>query len=241
MANEVTVPLLPCASIDEMVTFYEALGFRRTYRQTRPNPYVVVQREDWQLHFFGIDGFVAADSYGTCVVQVPDTGVVHAAFAAGLRAHYGKVPLSGIPRMTRPRRRKNAGNVAGFTVVDPGGNHIRIFPAGPASEDLAQGKLAVTLDNAVVQGDSHGDHAQAAKILDGALARVTDAPATERVEALAYRAELAVTLGDPDRAEAVLAELRAIELTADERTRLAGTLAAAAELVIPPRDTATPH
>ena len=25
MASEVTVPLLPCASIDEMVTFYEAL------------------------------------------------------------------------------------------------------------------------------------------------------------------------------------------------------------------------
>ena len=31
MANEVTVPLLPCASIDEIVEFYELLGFRRTF------------------------------------------------------------------------------------------------------------------------------------------------------------------------------------------------------------------
>lgn len=46
MAGEVTVPLLPCAAVDDMVAFYEALGFRRTYRQTKPNPYVAVRRED---------------------------------------------------------------------------------------------------------------------------------------------------------------------------------------------------
>lgn len=39
----VTIPLLPCADIDEAVSFYEALGFRRTYRQVRPNPYAVVE------------------------------------------------------------------------------------------------------------------------------------------------------------------------------------------------------
>jgi len=230
MANEVTVPLLPCASIDEVVSFYETLGFTRTYRQTKPNPYVVVRREDWELHFFGIDGFVAEDSYGSCVVQVPDTGVLHAAFSAGLRERYGKVPVSGIPRMTQPRRRKNSGNLAGFTVVDPGGNHIRIFPAAPAAPAPEQGPLGVALDNAVVQGDSRGHHAQAAKILDGALARITDATATERVAALAYRVELAVALGDDARADETLTELRAIELTPAERERLAPTLAAAEEL-----------
>jgi hypothetical protein len=230
MANEVTVPLLPCTSIDEMVAFYEVLGFRRTYRQTRPNPYVVVRREDWELHFFGMDGFEPADSYGSCVVQVPDVGVVHQAFVAGMRARYGKVPVQGIPRMTRPRRRKNSGNLSGFTVVDPGGNWIRIFPAGEAKDAPEQGKLATALDNAVVMGDSHGDNAQAAKILDGALARITDAPATERVEALAYRAELARQAGDATRAEAALAELRAIPLTDTERTQVADTLSAIDDL-----------
>ncbi|WP_427004550.1 hypothetical protein [Pseudarthrobacter sp. H2] len=52
--------------------------------------------------------------------------------------------------------------------------------------------------------------AQAAKILDGALARVTDASTVERVEALAYGAELALALQDPDRAAGLLAELDGI-------------------------------
>jgi hypothetical protein len=231
MAGEVTMPLLPCTSVDEMVEFYEALGFRRTYRQLRPNPYVIVRREDWELHFFGMDGFVPADSYGSCVVLVPDVGAVHTAFAAGLRARYGKVPVAGIPRMTRPRRRKNVGNLSGFSVVDPGGNWIRIFPAGGAdAEATEQSKLAVALDNAVVQGDSKGDDAQAAKVLDGALGRHIDAPAVVRVEALAYRAELASRLGDADRLAEVVAELAGIELTGAEREQVAETLAAVREL-----------
>jgi hypothetical protein len=230
MANEVTVPLLPCSSIEEMVSFYEALGFRRTYYQTRPYPCAGVRREDWQMQVFGMDGFDPANSYGGCIVQVPDVGAVHTAFAAGLRAKYGKVPVQGIPRMTRPRRRKNADNLSGFSVVDPGGNWIRIFPAGSTDEAPVQGKLAVALDNAVVMGDSKGDIAQATKILDGALARITDAPATERVEALAYRVELARRAGDAARAESALAELRAVPLTEEERTQVTEALAAAEEL-----------
>lgn len=224
MAGEVTVPLLPCAAIDDMEAFYEALGFRRTYRQMKPNPYVVMRREDWEMHFYGMDGFDPADSYGTCVVLVPDVGEVHAAFTAGLRERYGKVPVQGIPRMTRPRRRKNTGNLSGFSVVDPGGNWIRIFPAGAAEEDEAptRSKLGVALDNAVVQGDSRGDVAQAAKILDGALAKNPDAP--ERVEALIYRAELARRAGDDTRADAVLAELLAMPLTDTEREQLTDLL-----------------
>ncbi|MBP2336103.1 hypothetical protein JOF41_002281 [Saccharothrix coeruleofusca] len=224
------IPLLPCASIDEVLEFYSALGFTRTYRQTKPNPYLAMRREDVELHFFGMPGFDPAQSYGSCVVQVPDTAALHRAFAEGLRAAYGRVPLSGIPRMTRPRPRKNVGGLSGFSVVDPGGNWIRIFPVAGTGTPPAIGKLAEALENAVVLADSRGDPAQAAKILDGALRRVADASAVERVEALAYRAELALTLEDPARATAVLAELRAIPLTSADRARLAATLAAVAEL-----------
>jgi hypothetical protein len=31
VTNEVTVPLLPCASIDDIVAFYEVLGFHTTW------------------------------------------------------------------------------------------------------------------------------------------------------------------------------------------------------------------
>jgi len=40
MANEITVPLLPCRSIDEIVEFHTMLGFDQTYYQLRPHPCV---------------------------------------------------------------------------------------------------------------------------------------------------------------------------------------------------------
>ena len=132
MANEITVPLLPCRSIDEIVEFYTMLGFTRTYYQVRPNPYVSpkTRRPPAGLLRHAED-FRPEDSYGSCVVIVPDTGALFEAFAAGMRKAHGKLLVSGIPRMTRPRKRKNADNLSGFTVVDPGGNWIRIMSATP--------------------------------------------------------------------------------------------------------------
>ena len=128
------VPLLPCASIEDMLAFYTALGFEPTYRQAKPNPYLAMRRGDIDLGFFGMPGFNPADSYGSCIITVPDTSELHRAFADGLRSLYGKVPLAGIPRMTRPRPRRNAEGLAGFSVVDPGGNWLRIYPEAAAAD-----------------------------------------------------------------------------------------------------------
>ncbi|TLF76706.1 VOC family protein [Nocardia cyriacigeorgica] len=227
MANEITVPLLPCRSIDEMAEFYAMLGFTRTYYQTRPNPYVSLEREDLRLDFFGMPDFDPADSYGTCLVIVPDTRELFDAFAAGMRAVHGKLLVSGIPRMTRPRKRKNADNHSGFTVIDPGGNWIRIVAAAPEAERSSGGKLSVTLARAVVMGDSHGKHVRAAQILDAALERdKATATAAELVETLAYRAELAIRADDTEAAVAALARAREIPLTEAERATLTESLAA---------------
>ncbi|MFC7330874.1 VOC family protein [Marinactinospora rubrisoli] len=233
MANEITVPLLPCRSIEEIVEFYTMLGFTRTYYQTRPNPYVSLKREDLQLHFFGIPGFKAEDSYGTCLVIVDDTQELFEAFATGMRRVHGKLLVSGIPRMTRPRKRKNADGHTGFTVIDPGGNWIRITASRPAPEEkeTSSGRLTTTLDRAVVMGDSHGKHVRAAQILDTALERDKDTASTaELVEALAYRAELAVRADDTAAATAALARARSLPLSEAERETLAGTLAGLEDL-----------
>jgi hypothetical protein len=233
MANEVTVPLLPCGSIDDVADFYRVLGFRSTYRQLRPNPYLALQREDLHLHFFGMPNFVPENSYGSCLVLVPDVEELHRAFAEGMRAEYGKLLVSGIPRMTRPRPRKNSNGVTGFSVIDPGGNWLRISAKSTSASPPPKpaGRLATTLQNAVVQADSRGDHRQAARILDGALARpdTTDDPIT-LVEALVYRAEVAMALEDPATVAEMLHRADRVELTADERQRLSATLEAAAEL-----------
>ncbi|SNY88636.1 hypothetical protein SAMN04244553_5616 [Nocardia amikacinitolerans] len=239
MANEITVPLLPCRSIDEIVDFYTMLGFTRTYYQVRPNPYVSLKREDLQLDFFGMPDFEPEDSYGTCVVLVPDTGELFDAFAAGMRKAHGRLLVSGIPRMTRPRKRKNAENRSGFTVIDPGGNWIRIMSAAPrpAGNDPAAGKLTTTLNGAVVMGDSHGKHQRAAQILDAALERDRDtATLTELAQALAYRAELALRAEDPTAARDALTRARALPFSESEHTELAETLAALEDIeaMLPP-------
>ncbi|MET8759592.1 VOC family protein [Lentzea sp. NPDC004782] len=185
MANEVTIPLLPCASIDEVAEFYVMLGFTVVYRQYRPSAYLSVRREEINLHFFGLPGYDPSSSCSSCLIQVEDPRELYEAFAYGMRAVYGKVLVSGIPRMTRPRR-------DGFLVVDPGGNWIRVVPAVP--EPVRNG-LTRALRNAVTLAGSHGAERQALKILEGALAREVHASEDERAEALEFRDELLERLG----------------------------------------------
>jgi hypothetical protein len=154
----------------------------------------------WELHYFGIPGFLPVDSYGSCVVITDDIEALFDAFAAGLRAAYGKLPVSGIPRITRPRRRKNNDNRIGFSLVDPSGNWIRVSAERSpveSSSDAPLSRLRAALDNAVVIADSHGDPAQAAKILVGALARDTTARPEVLREAEEYLAELGERLAGP--------------------------------------------
>lgn len=229
------VPLLPCSSIDEMRDFYLPLGFEVTYRQLRPNPYLALQRGGIQLHYFGIRGFKPEDSYGSCLVLVDDTEPLFEEFAAGLRAQFGKLPLTGLPRITRPRRRKNAGNLSGFSLIDPSGNWIRVTnfqdptPMEPA--DGRGGKLAKALADAVVFADSHGDVDQAVKILGRALKHEhSDTTTVERVEALAYLAELYVRREDLAAAMTVLNQIDTTGLSDAERRSAAPALEQAREL-----------
>lgn len=238
MTNERTVPLLPCPSIDDIETFYGVLGFRTTYKQRKPYACVGVQREDLNLQFFEIPGFDPEQSYGSCLVLTTDVEGLHRAFAAGMRAAYGKVLVSGTPRMTRPRARKNAEGLGGFSVIDPGGNWIRVFrdaataptPATTPATTPA-GRLAKALANAVVQADSRGDVGQAVRILDSALARPqADDDPVEQVEVLVYRAELAMVLHDPTTVAEMLTRARSVTLTEDESERAASAFGNAADL-----------
>jgi hypothetical protein len=229
VADELTIPILPCRRLDDVLPFYEALGFEIAYRQERPNPYAVVRREDIWLHFCQPDGFDPEQSYGSVIVVAADADALYRSFADGLRAAYGKVPRAGIPRVLRPRRKR--GTTAGFSVVDPGGNWLRVYRAGDAEDhdDEAKG-LTLAVRSAARQGDAKGADATAARMLDAALARHAAAPPSERLPALVYRAELAVRLGDQETATASLAQIRELDLDDDTRVLVASDLAAAAEI-----------
>jgi hypothetical protein len=229
MADERTYPLLPCGDIDQAITFYEALGFARTYRQLSPYPCAVVKREDIQIHLFGIPDFDPAQSYGSAIVVVPDVDALYRAFAAGLRAAYGKLPVVGFPRMTRPR--KKFGTVHGFSVVDVGGNWLRVSKLGDGKVEEKTTGLASILNVATRLGDSRGDEAKALKTLESGLKKHPDAPVLDRARALLYHAELAVRLGKAALARSSLSTAFALEMADDEKAILAPEFAQTSELV----------
>jgi catechol 2,3-dioxygenase-like lactoylglutathione lyase family enzyme len=238
MANERTYPCLPCKNLDESIAFYEVLGFKRTYRQTRPNPYAVVGLEDIQIHLFGMEGFNPADSYGTVIVGVPDPEQLYRSFAARLRESYGKLPIAGIPRILRPR--KKYGTVSGFSIVDPGGNWLRVYKLGDSEEDEAGEKgekggkvegLAQIILVAARLGDAHGNEALALKTLESGLARFTAAPAIDLARAYLYRAELAVRTNNVELSLSSLAAMQSLDLTDEEKAMIADEAAYITELV----------
>ncbi|MFP2906278.1 hypothetical protein ACLESD_14670 [Pyxidicoccus sp. 3LFB2] len=230
MSGETTIPLLPCVSLDETLEFYEALGFERTYRQTAPNPYGVVRRGGFELHFFGLKGLEPAKAYSTCLVVMPEVEPLHATFAESLRRTLGKLPVSGIPRLTRMRPGQSR-----FTLVDLSGNSIIFVRRNHPREDEpyeppAGSRMAKALATAARLRDFKTDDAAAAKVLDVALARDEPCAPVERARALAARTELAVALGDAKRARALRAELQQLPLSAAERAQLQGELRASEDL-----------
>jgi catechol 2,3-dioxygenase-like lactoylglutathione lyase family enzyme len=181
MAAPRAIPMLPCSDIDEIAAFFVALGFRVTHRQRKPNPYLALAGYGFDLHYYGLDGHIPASSHSTCGIVVDDTGPIWAEFADGLRAAYGRLPVVGFPRITRPRPRKNSGGLTGFSLIDPAGNWIRFIRGGQPEEPSADlSRLGEALRNAIVLADSKGDVAQAAKILQGAISRAAaDDPSLE--------------------------------------------------------------
>jgi catechol 2,3-dioxygenase-like lactoylglutathione lyase family enzyme len=232
MANERTYACLPCGDLDESISFYAALGFKTTYRQTRPNPHAVVALEEIAIHLFGIEGFNPADSYGSVIVAVPDPDQLYRTFATRLRETFGKLPTVGIPRILRPR--KKFGTVSGFSVIDPGGNWLRVYRLGDTEEKDAPEKAEGLMQVIYVAsrlGDAHGDEAKALKTLENGIQRYTEAPALDRARAYLYRATLAFRLNHHELAQSSLAAATALALTEEERTMTAEEVAYVTELV----------
>jgi hypothetical protein len=214
-----TIPCLPCESLDQTLDFWQALGFEVTYRQKTPNPYGVIERDGYALHFFGLKRLPPKDNFGTCLVIVPDVQSMHAAFAECLRNAFGKVPAQGFPRISRMRPAQTR-----FTLTDNAGNSVIYIKRGGEDEVAAQAykqpgqtPLGRAVNLAARLRDFHNDDAMAAKVLDDALARHPEATALDRARALAAGIELAIAMGDSQRLNDLRAELERLPLSPDER------------------------
>ena len=190
--TESVIPLLPCASLDETLDFYQALGFEVTHQQREPYLYAAVRRGQIELNFASLRVYGAKNAFGAYLVFVPEVGSYHRAFADGLRARYGSIPTAGLPRITRPRKGQTR-----FMVFDPSGNMViyidRDEPEGAYGEAEGQmSELAQAIGNAAFLRDTYANDEAAAKVLDGAIERHEAAAPLDRARALAARAELAV-------------------------------------------------
>lgn len=170
------IPLLPCRKLDDVLPFYEALGFEITTRQERPNAYASTRWRDADLHFYGLPG----DTVGICLFIVDEVEALHAAFKK--RGDWTKA------RITRMKPGQSR-----FTVFDPAGNsviYIRRGEKNPHEQRPTGSPLEKAMRAAEVLRDFKTDDVAAAKVLTQALAKAKDANPDEVKRAKAMLAEL---------------------------------------------------
>jgi len=192
-----TVPVLPCKAIGETLEFWENMGFTITYRQDRPYQYGAVERNRHQLHFVRVKG--AEAGYTGCLMMVQNVSEVHAAFCNALKRKLGRVPNTGVPRISRMKPGQSR-----FTITDVSENAVTVIQIGEKDqveyEDADQATLtplqkAISL--ALRLRDFKEDHPASAKVLDMALARADEhETAAEKAKAIIIRQELARVLAD---------------------------------------------
>ena len=196
----ITIPILPCISIEETLQFWQALGFDITYKQTHPYQYGVVERGGHQLHFGRVKGMEAANNFYTgCLIAVPDAGDVYNEITQRLKQHFGRVPHTGRPRVSRMKP-----GTTRFTLTDVAGNAIIFVSRGEQdqetwekAENKNQTKLQRAIAIAIRFRDYKNDDEAAIKTLDAALKRVDGENAMDIAEALTIRIELAESSDDP--------------------------------------------
>ncbi|MDR7131864.1 hypothetical protein J2X69_004229 [Algoriphagus sp. 4150] len=221
----ITIPSLPCISIEETLSFWQMLGFEITYKQTRPYQYGVVQRGGSELHFGRVKGMEAESNLDSgCLVQISDIEYVYKEFTTSFKEHLGKVPNSGIPRISRMKP-----GATRFSLTDVSGNYIIFIDQEKMeadqktyekADDKNQSPLRKAIATAIRFRDYKEDDKAAAKTLDVALKKAENEAPTDIAEALLIRIDLAGNLNDPIRGEECKTLLSEIDLQDEERERL---------------------
>ncbi len=227
-----TIPLLPCTDPGQTVEFYRALGFDTSDQQTKPYLYLAFTLADINVHFKEPAPSLnpAEELSGGCVIFVDDVRGFHATFSDSLRRHYGRLPITGLPRIARLRPGQSR-----FNLYDPSGNCLVFIRHDEADVTYGGARslsgLARALDNVAIFRDFKDDDVLAARALDTALRRYRDsASRVDLARALADRIELAIVLGDSATADSGRAELDSMHLTPDEREGAAAELQAITDL-----------
>lgn len=199
--NWMTIPSLPCKEIEETLEFWQMLGYIVTYKMTRPYQYGVVERGGYELHFGRVKGMEASDNlYNGCLVMVSDVKAVYLEFRQRMKDTWGRIPHSGIPRISKMRPQAMR-----FTVTDVSGNCIIFISDSEQdnemwekADDSKQSPLQRAIARAIRFRDFKEDEMIAKITLDKVL-KVSEGECVITIaEALIICRDLALSLGKPE-------------------------------------------
>ncbi len=126
MSNNVnkTIPIFDCIyDMDKHLEFYTALGFEIIYYQKSPYKFSSVKNEFTEISFFGDKTHDINGKTGGCYIVVNEVQEIFNSLKANLKKYYGKIPLKGIPRISRLNKTSED---LRFNITDPSGNTLMI-------------------------------------------------------------------------------------------------------------------
>jgi hypothetical protein len=214
-----TIPVLKYLAIDATLIFWETLGFKITYRQDRPYKYAVIERNGCHLHFYYNKSVDISTPGNSCLVIVNDIQSIYQEFSGSLKHKLGRVPSSGLPRISRMKLMGTR-----FTVTDPSGNsviHIQNGGKDEADYESADQKVLTGLGKSIALAvrlrDFKEDYPAAARILDNALKKQgIEVQKSQKAEALIMLAELARILNDHNKEKQCYELLADLDFSADK-------------------------
>ena len=154
--------------------------------------------------------------------MVSDAEEVYRGFTAQMKSTLGKVPHSGIPRISRMKP-----GTTRFTLTDVSGNSVIFISYGEQdsdtwekADDRDQSPLQRAIAMAVRFRDYKNDDVAAAKTLDAVLKRTGDESQDDIAEALILRIELARVMENVQQQEVYTKRLNALGLSQEVTDRL---------------------
>ncbi len=199
------VPVLRSGDPGATLDFWRALGFEVLHDQRRPYIYLSVRRGGVQVDFTGQAG------PGLLLWACDDVDALHQTFRAGIKAAFGRVPRSGLPRLGAVSQQKQDRR---FNMADPDGNHLIVLtPGRAAADDPGHTGLGRAVKAARLSAYGEENLEWAAAHLDDALRAAAGESPRARLAAWVLRADMAALMGD---AFALAGALRAARAAAAE-------------------------
>lgn len=110
-------PILPSSDFEKTKTFYASLGFRLVSEYAEQG-YLILVRDDVEIHFFRFIDHVAAESDHGAYLRVENANTVSAEYEKL------KLPREGVPRFVQAEDKP--WGLCELVVVDTDGNLLRL-------------------------------------------------------------------------------------------------------------------